>query len=107
MLGIASLVEDNVGLPFNISQYAMLHRRIAQVTGKELGSMYWTIDNAHIYDRHLKTIEGQVTADISHLEEYKPKLILPRSLKYFDTPLHEAKIENYHHNGNYRFEIAI
>ena len=95
------------GFPFNISQYAMLHRRIAQVTGKELGSMYWTIDNAHIYDRHLKTVEGQVTADISYLEEYKPKLILPKPLQYFDTPLHESIIENYHHNGNYRFEIAI
>lgn len=96
-----------LGLPFNISQYAMLHRRIAQVTGKELGSMHWTIDNAHIYDRHLETAEEQVTADISHLEEYKPKLILPKSLQYFDTPLHESTIENYHHNGNFKFEIAI
>ena len=96
-----------LGLPFNISQYAMLHRRIAQVTGKELGSMHWVIDNAHIYDRHLETAEEQVTADISHLEEYKPKLILPKSLQYFDAPLHEATIENYHHNGNFKFELAI
>lgn len=95
------------GFPFNVIQYAMLHRRIAQITGKELGSMYWTIDNAHIYDRHLETIEEQVTADISHLETTEPKLILPESRDYFGTPLHEAKLENYKHNGSYRYEIAI
>lgn len=95
------------GFPFNVSQYAMLHRRIAQVTGKELGSMYWTIDNAHIYDRHLEVIEEQVTADISHLETTEPKLTLPESRDYFGTPLYEANIENYKHNGSYKYEIAI
>lgn len=99
--------DSLLGLPFNISQYAMLHRRIAQVTGKELGSMYWTIDNAHIYDRHLELAEEQVTADISHLEATEPKLILPESRDYFGTPLYEAKIENYEHNGSYKYEIAI
>ena len=96
-----------LGVPFNVTQYAVLHRRIAQVTGKELGSMHWTIDNAHIYDRHLELAERQVAADISHLEEYKPKLILPESRDYFGTPLYDAKIENYKHNGSYKYEVAI
>ena len=96
-----------LGVPSNFVEYSLLHNRIAQVTGKELGNLNWTVFNAHIYDRHLETIEEQVTADISHLEEYKPKLILPKSLQYFDAPLHEATIENYHHNGNFKFELAI
>lgn len=96
-----------LGVPFNVLQYSVLHRRIAQVTGKELGSMYWTIDNAHIYDRHLELAERQVTADISHLEEFKPELVLPDSLQFFSTPLYEAKIINYKHNGSYKYEVAI
>lgn len=95
------------GFPFNVTQYHALHRRIAQVTGKKLGSMYWTIDNAHIYDRHLELIEKQVTADISELEKEEPKLILPESLDFFQAPLYEAKIINYKHNGSYKYEIAI
>lgn len=96
-----------LGVPFNVTQYAVLHRRIAQVTGKELGSMHWTIDNAHIYDRHLELAEKQVTADISHLEEFKPELILPDSLQFFSTPLYESEIINYKHNGSYKYEVAI
>lgn len=96
-----------LGVPFNTLQYSVLHQRIAQVTGKKLGSMYWAIDNAHIYDRHLELAEKQVTADISHLEEYKPKLILPDSLQFFNTPLYDSKIENYKHNGSYKYEVAI
>ena len=99
--------DITLGVPFNVLQYSALHRRIAQVTGKELGSMHWTIDNAHIYDRHLELAEKQVMADISHLEEYEPKLILPKSLQFFDTPIYEAIIENYKHNGSYKYEVAI
>ena len=96
-----------LGNPSNLVAYGLLHRRIAQVTGKELGNLNWQIFNAHIYDRHLETLEEQVTADISHLETTQPKLILPDSLQYFSTPLYESTITSYQHNGNYKYEIAI
>lgn len=96
-----------LGVPFNVTQYAVLHRRIAQVTGRELGSMYWSIDNAHIYDRHIRLAEKQVKRDISHLEEFEPKLILPASRDFFNTPLYDAHIINYKHNGSYKYEVAI
>ncbi|MBS7358594.1 MAG: thymidylate synthase [Bacteroidales bacterium] len=96
-----------LGNPSNLAAYGLVHRRIAQVTGKELGNLNWQIFNAHIYDRHLKTLEEQVTADISHLETTQPKLILPDSLQYFSTPLYESIITDYKHNGNYKYEIAI
>lgn len=96
-----------LGVPFNVIQYWVLLNRIAQVTGCELGTMYWSIDNAHIYDRHLDVAEKQVTADISELEKTEPKLILPESLDFFRTPLYEAKIVDYKHNGNYKYEVAI
>ncbi|MGX7107004.1 thymidylate synthase [Hutsoniella sourekii] len=95
------------GFPFNVLQYHLLHRRIAQVTGRELGSMYWTIDNAHIYDRHIETVHQQVNQDLSDLELTQPELILPSDLDYFQVPLSEAQIVNYQHNGSFKFEIAI
>ena len=97
----------SLGIPSNLVEYSLLHNRIAQITGKELGSLYWTVLNAHIYDRHIPLLEEQVTADISHLEETVPQLILPKSLDYFNTPLHEAEVVNYKHNGTYKYEIAI
>ena len=84
-----------------------MHRLMAKVTGKKLGSMYWNIGNAHIYDRHLELLEKQVTADISELEKEKPVLNLPEGSDFFATPLSEVDIKNYHHNGNFKYEVAI
>ena len=96
-----------LGNPFNVLQYSILHRLMAKSTGKKLGSMYWNIGNAHIYDRHLELLEKQVTADISELEKEKPVLNLPEGSDFFATPLSEVDIKNYHHNGNFKYEVAI
>ena len=58
-LSVISRSSDTfLGLPFNVAQYAMLHRLIAHVTGHELGEFVFTSDNVHLYDRHIpKAIE--------------------------------------------------
>lgn len=96
-----------LGISFNLLQYSALHRLMAKSTGKKLGNMYWNIGNAHIYDRHLELLEKQVTADISELEKEKPVLNLPEGSDFFATPLSEVDIKNYHHNGNFKYEVAI
>ena len=96
-----------LGISFNLLQYSVLHRLMAKSTGKKLGNMYWNIGNAHIYDRHLELLEKQVTADISELEKEKPVLNLPEGSDFFSTPLSEVDIKNYHHNGNFKYEVAI
>ena len=96
-----------LGNPFNVLQYSILHRLMAKSTGKKLGNMYWNIGNAHIYDRHLELLEKQVTADISELEKEKPVLNLPEGSDFFATPLSEVDIKNYHHNGDFKYEVAI
>ena len=84
-----------------------MHRLMAKVTGKKLGNMYWNIGNAHIYDRHLELLEKQVTADISELEKEKPVLNLPDGSSFFEAPLSQSAIKNYHHNGDLKYEVAI
>ena len=96
-----------LGNPFNVLQYSILHRLMAKSTGKKLGNMYWNIGNAHIYDRHLELLEKQVAADISELEKENPVLNLPDSSGFFESPLSQATIKNYHHNGNFKYEVAI
>ena len=96
-----------LGSVINVLQYSVLHRLMAKSTGKKLGNMYWSIGNAHIYDRHLELLEKQVTADISELEKEKPVLNLPEGSDFFVTPLSEVDIKNYHHNGNFKYEVAI
>lgn len=96
-----------LGSVINVLQYSVLHRLMAKSTGKKLGHMYWNIGNAHIYDRHLELLEKQVTADISELEKENPVLNLPDGSGFFATPLSEVDIKNYHHNGNFKYEVAI
>ena len=38
-----------LGLPFNVTQYAVLLRMLAQVSGLEAGTLDWSIKDAHIY----------------------------------------------------------
>ena len=96
-----------LGSVINVYQYSIMHRLMAKVTGKKLGNMYWNIGNAHIYDRHLELLEKQVTADISELEKEKPVLNLPDGSSFFESPLSQATIKNYHHNGDFKYEVAI
>lgn len=100
-----------LGIPFNWAQYGVLHRRIAQVTGLELGNMNWTIFNAHIYNRHVPLLREQIK-EITANDIVEVKL--PESLDYFNTPLTEVEILNYNpiekdvkpKDRKYRYEVA-
>ena len=49
-----------LGLPFNITQYAVLLSLIASVTGLKPGKMYWSIKDAHIYVNQVDGIKEQI-----------------------------------------------
>ena len=49
-----------LGLPFNIAQYALLQRIIAQLTGYRAGKLYITIGDAHIYSNHFEQVREQL-----------------------------------------------
>lgn len=97
-----------LGLPYNVLQYHALHALMAEEVGLELGTMYWNIDNAHIYDRHIETIKEQTEGsyDVGVLMS-TPKLVLPEGDGFFYRRLSEAKIIDYKHNGKFTYEVAI
>lgn len=61
-----------LGLPFNIAQYALLQRIIAELTGKRAGKLYITIGDAHIYSNHYDQVREQLTRE----PKIAPKLML-------------------------------
>ena len=106
-----------LGVPFNWAQYGVLHRRMAQVLGYELGNMSWTIFNTHVYLRHKDLLLQQIH-DVAQDEPVG--LILPSVsgtpyVEFFGVPLTTAQVTNYHPNEGdkkpsertYRYEVAI
>lgn len=49
-----------LGLPFNISQYAILQAMFAKVSGLEVGNLNWSIMDAHIYVNQIEGIKKQL-----------------------------------------------
>lgn len=49
-----------LGLPFNISQYAILQSLLAKVSGLEVGNMNYSIMDAHVYVNQVDGIKKQL-----------------------------------------------
>ena len=50
-------------MPFNISSYALLTHRLAQVTGLRPGSFIHTLGDAHLYLNHLEQADTQLARE--------------------------------------------
>ena len=93
-----------LGHPFNVFQYNVLQRMIAQILNLELGEYIFHIGDAHIYERHIDVLTEQLTA-----ETYEaPTLwINPEVKSFYDFTIDDFKLENYQ-CGKFRpMEIAI
>ena len=100
-----------LGLPFNITQYAVLLSLIASVTGLKPGKMYWSIKDAHIYVNQIDGIKEQIRRGKELEDLPAPTLWINPEIKDFykfdnSRELKDIKIVNYKHHGKIEFKIT-
>ncbi|ALA47913.1 thymidylate synthase [Brevibacillus laterosporus] len=93
-----------LGQPFNVFQYYVLQRMIAQVTGYEMGTLTFNINDVHIYERHIEPLSQQIL-----LEPYDaPILNINPDVKNFDDfKIEDFELVNYQHHPSIKMEVAI
>lgn len=100
-----------LGLPFNVTQYAVLLCMIAQVCGYEPGILDWSIKDAHIYVNQIDGIQEQIRRYEQNGSLKAPELWLNPEIKDFydfdnSRELEDVKLVNYEHMGKIKFELT-
>ncbi len=99
-----------LGLPFNISQYAILVHLIANVTNLKPGKLTWVINNAHLYVDQFDGIREQLKRKNECLEA--PKLWINPDIKDFfefdnSKELNDIKLIDYKHLGKISMPVSV
>ena len=100
-----------IGLPFNVTQYAVLLNLLAKVNNLEPGTLDWSIKNAHIYENQIDGIREQMRRFEMDGGYEAPELWLNPEIESFYDFDHskdckDIKIKNYKHMGPIRFPLA-
>ena len=100
-----------LGLPFNVTQYAVLLKMVAQVTGLKPGTIDWSIKDAHIYVNQVEGIQEQLTRFKEKGSLPAPELWLNPDVKNFydfdsSKDCKDCKLINYQHMGKIAFPLA-
>jgi thymidylate synthase len=93
-----------LGNPFNVFQYNVLQRMIAQVIGLELGSYIYHIGDAHVYTRHIEPITEQINRESF---EAPTLWINPEITDFYDFTIDDFELINYTHGESIKMEVAI
>ena len=93
-----------LGVPFNISSYALLCCMMAQITGLKPGDFVHTIGDAHLYLNHL----DQAREQISRTPLEWPSLRLNPECKTIDDfKFEDIIIEDYNHHPHIKAPISV
>ena len=100
-----------LGLPFNVTQYAVLLKILAQVTGLKAGTIDWSIKDAHIYVNQVDGIKEQLERFHTKGDLKAPELWLNPEIKDFydfdsSKDIKDIKLIGYEHMGKIKFPLA-
>ena len=100
-----------LGLPFNVTQYAVLLSMIAQCTDLKPGTIDWSIKDAHIYVNQVEGIKEQIERGDTLEDLPAPELWLNPEVKDFyefdnSKELKDIKVRKYKHHGKISFPIS-
>lgn len=84
---------------WNVAQYAMLLKMIAQVSNMEAGKFLHVIADAHIYDRHIDIVK-----DLIERESFEPAIVEldPDIKNFYDFTTDSFRVINYKHGEQIR-----
>lgn len=100
-----------LGLPFNVTQYAVLLNMLAQVTNLKPGTLNWSIKDAHIYVNQLAGIKEQLERFDTLGDFEAPELWLNPEVTDFyafdnSKKCEDVKVKKYKNHGPIKFPIA-
>ncbi len=91
-----------LGVPYNITSYAMLLQMVAQECDLMPGIFTHTLGDAHIYLNHVNGLKEQLKRECFPL----PTLKIEKK-PFFDLKFEDFKLENYQHHPFIKFEVAV
>ncbi|MCC8015904.1 MAG: thymidylate synthase [Clostridiales bacterium] len=100
-----------LGLPFNVTQYAVLLCMLAQTCGLKPGTIDWSIKDAHIYINQTDGIKEQIRRFDEQGDLPAPKLWLNPEVDDFfkfdnSRECSDVKLIGYEHLGKIKFPIS-
>jgi thymidylate synthase len=93
-----------LGVPFNISSYALMTMMIAQVCDLELGDFIHTFGDAHIYSNHVEQANLQLSRETRQL----PTMSINSKVKnIFDFNFEDFELKDYNPHPHIKAPVAI
>ncbi|MGI9366412.1 MAG: thymidylate synthase, partial [Rhizobiaceae bacterium] len=93
-----------LGVPFNISSYALLTMMIAQVCELEPGDFVHTLGDAHLYSNHFDQAREQLQRVPGELPTMK---LNPGIGDLFDFRYEDFELQNYNPQSHIKAPIAV
>lgn len=93
-----------LGVPFNISSYALLLMMMAQATGLKPGTFVHTLGDAHIYLNHIDQVKLQLTREPRSLPNMKIK---SSGTSIFDFKFEDFELSAYDPHPHIKGTISV